>query len=258
MNYSAKYQAPSVKKAFEILKLITISEQGQRISDLSKSLGISKSTVHGIATVLEELGTIKRDLLTKRYKPGLTLLELGKAAYFQFDFKAFARPMLEALRDKTGESVFLGATNHDHVTILDTVDSKNNIKITAPIGAVIPLTAGATGKVLLASLTDVCARDVIHTKGLKRYTRHTITDPDQYLLEIKRVREIGCAWDDEEYIIGVRAVAALIQAGQAQPLALWVVGFKSNIRDDKMEMLAEAVKSTANILGRNTEEYPRP
>ena len=47
---SDQYQAPTVKKTFKILRLISERDQGARISDLSEKLKISKSTVHGIAS----------------------------------------------------------------------------------------------------------------------------------------------------------------------------------------------------------------
>ena len=118
---SGKYQAPSVKKAFQILKLISDTDGGLGISDLAKRLEIGKSTVHGITSALEALGTIIRDPTTKRYILGLTLLELGRSAYSQIDLKDLVRPVMEDLMEKTQESVFVGVLNEERVTILDIV-----------------------------------------------------------------------------------------------------------------------------------------
>ena len=95
-----KYKAPTVKKAFQILRLISRDDNGIRISNLSKDLGLSKSTVHGITAALEEQGAIIRDLRTKRYTLGLTLFELGRAAYSRIDLKDLARPVMEDLMEK--------------------------------------------------------------------------------------------------------------------------------------------------------------
>ncbi len=96
-----KYQAPIVKKAFQILRLISDTDRGLKISELSRDLGISKSTVHGITTALEELGAIIRDPLTKKFSLGFTLFELGRAAYSRIDIKDLARPFMEKLMEKT-------------------------------------------------------------------------------------------------------------------------------------------------------------
>ena len=95
-----KYSAPTVKKAFKILRLLSKSEKGLRISDLAHHLEMGKSTVHGITSALEELGAIIRDSQTKRFTLGVTLFELGRAAYARIDLKDVARPAMETLMAK--------------------------------------------------------------------------------------------------------------------------------------------------------------
>jgi len=250
------YFAPSVRKAFEILKLISSSREGMGISDIARDLNIAKSTVHGMTSALEELGAIMRDPLTKRYTLGFTLFELGKRAFSQIDLKDLARPVMEDLMDRTGTSVFLGILNWDHVTILDVVESKNDLKITSPIGTTIPLLAGAAGKVFLAMMGDPQGARLIRSKGLSRYTKNTITEPEQYLKEISAVRRQGYATDDEEYIPGVRAVAAPLKGGGQLMWAIWAVGFKASLDDDKMRALAEDTRDAANIINQRIEAQP--
>ena len=249
-----KYLAPSVTKAFEILRLVTKSDQGLKISDLSKELGIGKSTVHGITAALEELGAVMRDPATKRYRSGLTLLELGKAAYSQFDLKDLARPVMENLMEITQESVFLGVLNGEHITILDIVESHNDLKITSPVGTTLPLMAGAAGKVFLAEMNPSRTSEMIQSKGIPRYTDNTVTDLRQYLSDIEQVRKKGYATDYEEYIPGVRAVAAPIRLNRHFSAAIWVVGFKMTLNDDKMKTLVTATREAAESISRKFEE----
>jgi DNA-binding IclR family transcriptional regulator len=246
-----KYSAPTVKKAFNILHLLSKSENGLRISDLASRLAMGKSTVHGITTALEELGAIIRDTQTKRYTLGLTLFELGRAAYARTDLKDVARPAMENLMARTQESVYLGVRNGERITILDIVESWQDLKISSPVGASIPLFAGAAGKVLLAAMNSEEAAQLVQTKGLPRYTERTIVNSEQYLRELDAVRHQGFASDDEEFITGVRAVAAPIDVQDQLPSAIWVVGFKPSLDDAKMATLIEDIKKTAaEIRGR--------
>jgi len=250
------YFAPSVRKAFEILKLVSSTSEGMGISEIARDLHMAKSTVHGMTSALEELGAIIRDPSTKRYTLGLTLFELGKKAYSQIDLKDLARPVMEDLMERTETSVFLGVLNGDHVTILDVVESKNDLKITSPIGTTIPLFAGAVGKVFLARMDDQQAVGLIRSKGLSRYTENTITEPEPYLKEINAVREQGYATDDEEYIMGVRAVAAPISGRGHLMSAIWAVGFKASLDVDKMKALAENTKEAAASINRRIDAQP--
>ncbi len=245
-----RYIAPSVKKAFEILRVVSQSRRGMRVSELARELKMAKSTVHGIASALEELGALLRAPLTKKYKIGPTLLELGKVAFSQIDVKDLARPSMEDLMERTEESVFLGVLNGDRITILDIVESRKELKITSPRGTAISIFAGATGKVFLASMEEERAIEIIRAKELPSFTKNTISDPEKYLEEIRRVRQAGYATDDEEYILGVRAVAAPIRGEGRLNSAIWVVGFKAGLDEKRMESLIRETKAAATEISR--------
>jgi IclR family KDG regulon transcriptional repressor len=251
-----RYGAPSVKKAFEILEVLSSSKEGLGVSEIARDLNIAKSTVHGMTSALEELGAVVRDPQTKRYRLGLTLFELGRMAYSQIDLKALARPIMEELMEKTQASVFLGISSWDHVTVLDIVESRQDFKITAPIGTMIPLFAGAVGKVFLASMEEEQTKKIIRSKGLTRFTENTIVDPELYYQELQRVRKMGYAIDDEEYILGVRAVASpIVGLGQLMS-AIWVVGFKASLDEKKMKSLITKTRKAAEDISRRIQEQP--
>ncbi len=249
-----KYGAPSVKKAFAILSAISSAKDGMGVSDLAKKLKMAKSTVHGMTSALEELGAAMRDPLTKKYKLGFTLLEIGRSAYAQIDLQTSARPVTEKLMEKTRTSVFLGILNWDQVTILDIVESRQDLNITAPVGSTIPLFAGAVGKVFLASMAEEQAAKIVKSKGLPRFTDNSIVEMDLYLNELKQVRENGYAVDDEEYIPGVRAVASpLMGLGQLRS-AIWAVGFKASLDEKKMQILTGETHKAAKTISRRIQE----
>ncbi len=245
-----KYQAPIVKKAFLILNAISKNAQGLRISEISSTLDISKSTVHGIAAALEEQGAILRDPITKKYTIGVTLMELGKAAYERIDFKKIAKPIMEELMEQCQETVFLGIRNGSRATIVDIVESRKDFKITSPIGTSMPLQAGAVGKVFLALMNPKDSQKYLQLKPLIRFTDNTIIDPEHYAEELKRVRKSGFATDNEEYISGVRAVAAPITPYGAYLPAIWVVGFKTSMSDKKIQTIVDQTRMAADRISK--------
>jgi len=249
-----KYGAPSVKKAFGILGAISSSKEGLGVSELAKNLRMAKSTVHGMTSALEEVGAVMRDPLTKKYKLGFTLLEIGRSAYAQIDLKTSARPVIEDLMEKTQASVFLGILIDGHVTILDIVESRQDLKITAPVGSTIPLFAGAVGKVFLASMDEEHAAGIIKSNGLPRFTANSIIDTKLYFKELVQVREKGYAVDDEEYILGVWAVASpLVGLGQLRS-AIWAVGFKASLDEKKMKAITGETQKAAKTISRRIQE----
>ncbi|MGD9225060.1 MAG: IclR family transcriptional regulator [Desulfobacterales bacterium] len=249
-----RYGAPSVKKAFAILSAISSSKEGLGVSELARGLNMAKSTVHGMTAALEEVGAVMRDPRTKRYKLGFTLLEIGRSAYSQIDLEISARPIMEDLMEKTQTSVFLGILNWDHVTVLDIVESRQDLKITAPVGTTMPLFAGAVGKVFLASMDAEQAAKIVKSKGLPQFTENSIVDSELYYQELKRVRQKGYAVDDEEYILGVRAVASPIKGLGQLKSAIWVVGFKASLNEKRMQTLIKETQKAAEAIRRRIQE----
>ena len=158
--------------------------------------------------------------------------------------------------EKTQASVFLGILNWDHVTVLDIVESRQDLKITAPIGTTVPLFAGAVGKVFLASMEEDQTEKIIRSKGLPRFTENTIVDPELYYQELRSVKIMGYAVDDEEYILGVRAVASPIMGLGQLMSAIWVVGFKASLDEKKMKAIIKVTKKAAEAIRRGIQEQP--
>lgn len=253
------YIAPSVKRTFEILRAVASAKEGLGISELARDLGMAKSTVHGVTSALEDVGALVRDSASKRYNLGFTLFELGRAAYSMVDLKSLARPVMEQLMEKTRTSVFLGVQNGEHVTILEIVESTNELKITSPVGTSVPLIAGAVGKVLLSRMEEEQALRLIGRTGITKFTGNTITEPDSYLRELRLVREKGYATDDEEYILGVRAVAAPVLEESQLMGALWAVGFKAGLSDEDMvSLISETLKAAKEINQRIQDKTRGP
>ena len=248
------YSAPTVKKAFKILQLISESATGLGVSDLAKRLKIGKSTVHGITYALEDLGVLIREPHNKKYTMGYTLLELYKRSYGKKELREVAKRPMEMLMKRVGETVFLGVLNGDHVTILDVLESNNEMKITAPPGTRLPLLVGATGRVLLAQLEREKARDIVQKKGLTSYTQRSVTDPKVFLREVDEAGERGYSFDNEEYIPGVRAVAAPLRMTSLPPAAIWVVGFTSTMDEKKIELMIREIRETATEISRSLED----
>jgi DNA-binding IclR family transcriptional regulator len=246
-----KYQAPVVKKAFKILKAIAKSSQGLRISEIASLLNISKSTVHGIIAALSEQGAIIQSSTSKRYFIGMTIMELGKSANERIDFKKIARPIMEKLMEECQESVFLGILNNDRVTIIDIVESRKDFKITSPIGTALPLFAGATGKLFLSGMDTANVRNFLQSNPLRQFTPNTIIDSKEYIKELEKVKKNGFAYDDEEYISGVRAVAAPIKQHGAYVPAIWVGGFKASMAKKRIPAIIKQTMAAAMKISKS-------
>ena len=245
---SIGYQAPAVQRAFQLLKLVAESPVEQSLSGLARNLGWSKSTTHGLIQSLLSVGALEQSPLGKKIVLGPAVVELAFQSWNYFQVGDKARPILEALRDQIGETVFLGVLGRSRGIIVATAESKKTLKISAPAGSSISLLAGALGKVYLASLSADQAAQFIQERELPRYTEKTITDKSYYIVEIDLVRHNGYAVDDEEYLPGVRAVAVGVGNHRGLPLALWVVGFAGAMEKDVLPDIIRNIQQAARHL----------
>jgi DNA-binding IclR family transcriptional regulator len=143
------------------------------------------------------------------------------------------------------------------VTILDVVESHNEMKITSPPGTRLPLLAGATGKVFLAQFEEKRAKEIILKTGLVRFTSKSIIDQKKFTKEVEETKKRGYAVDDEEYMGGVRAIAAPIQTNSPPLAAIWVVGFSSGLNDQKMERVILEIRNTAQEIAQSMRDHVR-
>jgi len=245
---AAGYQAPAVQRAFQMLKSVAESPAEQSLSDLARNLGWSKSTTHGLIQSLLSVGALEQGPLGKKIVLGPAIVELAFQSWNYFQVGDKARPILEALRDQIGETVFLGVLGRSRGIIVATAESRKTLKISAPPGTTITLLAGALGKVYLASMSEDQAARFIQERDLPRYTDKTITEKSGYIAEINQVRQNGYAFDDEEYLPGVRAIAVAVGNRRGLPLALWVVGFAGAMEKAVLPDFVRHIQQSARNL----------
>lgn len=250
---SKTYNAPLVYKTFAILEEIANSDNELSISDLSRRLNIHKSTVMGITQALTGVGALHQSL-DKKFRLGTALARLGYQVKLGFDLRTITRPFMNELCKKYQETIFLGTFDEQGITIIEKVESLVEFKITAQVGARIPVFAGATGKVFLAELQELVIREVINKDSLPQFTENSITNKEDYFKELLKVREKGFATDYEEYIKGVNAISVPLNGPLERPLAaLWMVGFSHTFKGDKIGRAAMDVRQVAvqinEILG---------
>jgi IclR family transcriptional regulator, KDG regulon repressor len=242
------YNAPALKKALEIIKLIVKENKPLGVTEVARMLALSKSTTFGILRSLEEEGFLLKIDLTKKYIAGGELFELSKRVLRATDLAVVARGFLEKLVEQVDETVFLGVREDDNVKVVEVVEPVKELKISSPIGARFALTAGVIGKIFLAPLENAEILSFLDRNKLPQYTENSITDPCKFLKEIESTRSSGYAVDFEEYLTGMRALAALIYSGRFPVGAIWVVGFTSSLNDGKLPHVIDHLKQTAQEI----------
>ena len=239
-------RVPAIDKCFNILDLIGRSKRPLGISDISNALGYHRSTVFNIVYTLTDLGILEQDSNNK-FHFGVKLYALGRIAGEGSELISIVHPHLENISLQTNLSAFLGIRAGLKAIIIDKVDSKSDIKVSSEIGMKIPLLAGAGGRVLLSQLSDSALGRILSENELRKFTPHSYTNKKKYKELIIKARDEQFAFDDEEYILGIRALSVPLNLGKKHfQSAIWVVGLKSQMPDERVvpykQLLQEKAK----------------
>lgn len=242
------YNAPIIKKAIEILRLLVKEYQPLGVTEIAKELAISKSTAYGILQSFQEEGVVTKDSSTKKYTIGKEMMRLSKMVFKGQDLISIARPFLERLAELVDETVLLGVREYDAVKVIDVIEAKKDLKISSPIGTKLPMTAGAVGKIFLSAMSNDDVAAYLREKGLPHYTESSITDVDAFIEEIEKTRKLGYSLDIGEYLKGIRAIATMIRQDDTPIGAVWLVGFSNSMIDERLQHIIRNLKHTADQI----------
>jgi DNA-binding IclR family transcriptional regulator len=131
-----------------VLVLEAVRGGAGALAELTARTGLSRATAHRLAVALEVHRLLARDA-TGRWRLGPRLGELAGGAAEDVLLRR-AGPVLERLRDTTGESAQLYARRGDVRVCLAAAERGSGLRDTVPVGAELPLTAGSAAQVLLA------------------------------------------------------------------------------------------------------------
>lgn len=233
------YQAPAVQKAFQLLNTVAEARDGMRLTDISKGLGFSKGTTHGLIQALLKVGALYQSPFQKKVFLGASFVNLAIKSGHYYAITEQAQPLIDALCASVGQSVFLGVLNESGITVIATARAANSLAISSSPGSKIPFMAGAVSKAYLATLSNRDALGVIRENGFKKYTHLSIVDETDYLASLNTARLNGYAVDDGEYIAGVKSIAMSLDRFRNLPLLMWVIGFSSVMPEEKTNAIAQ-------------------
>jgi IclR family KDG regulon transcriptional repressor len=235
-------RVPAIEKCFAILDLLSQSKAPMGISEISRELGLNKSSVFNAVHTLRDLHVLENQPGGK-FAFGTHLYILGNMAGKRSALIQTTHPYLQAINEKTKLSAFLGLRSDLQTILIDKADSANGLKVSSEIGMQMPILAGAGIKAMLSQLPNEEIDEILARSELKRYTPYSITDKAIYKKEILEVRRQGIAYDKEEYIEGMVAFAVPIKAdGRDLQAAIWAVGLKHQMSDSSVPELTALLK----------------
>lgn len=198
-------------KAFSTLEMIAGVRRPVSISELAGLLQVPKPTMHRIVRQLDAEHLLQRDPQGRRYEPGPRLLDFALNVIHSSMRAAPRRAILEALSAKIGETCNFGVMVGNAIVYLDRVEAAWPFGLKFDPGSRVPLHCTSMGKLFLGMLPRSRSAELIGASSLYRYTETTITDREELLRELDRIRAQDFAVDNQEFLAGVICLAVPVR-----------------------------------------------
>ncbi|MFD9465957.1 IclR family transcriptional regulator [Streptomyces sp. NPDC060027] len=235
----------AVDKALDLVEAVARAPQPPRLTDLAEEVGLHRATAYRVLVDLVRRGWVLR--AGDRYLPGTAVLQLSSSAA-RNSLGALARPVLEALSERTGMMVNLQVPEVDRSRVIDVVRPDRLAMISRLTGEALPVHLFAGPLALVAALAP--ADRVPYLRAVE-VSGHPLTGPEGLLADIERTERAGFA---VEYGHNEQPVASLARAVVTRPgapvCALTLVGLGAEFDEARLPLLRERLREATDELAR--------
>ena len=242
----------SVVKATVLLSELGRHRKGVTVTELAQAVGMTRPTAFRLLLSLEQTGFVDR--VDNRYMLGWQMARLGRLADPYTGAAARIQPVMDDYAAKLNETISFAMVRSEtsYDVIAEASGSRYLNASHLYVGMVYPTHASATGKLLLAELSDEQITATL-PKKLESYTPHTITDLNTLLQDITQVRKQGYAIIDDELEEGLFAAACPVRDSAGGLIGVLAVQgptqrLKSERLSDALDLLREAAADIAKVL----------
>lgn len=240
----------SVAKTLQIVQTVQ-NLDGATVTDVASEIDVSKSTVHNHLATLEQFEYVVKE--GDEYDLGLRFLDHGEHALARNSQLSLVESKVEQVAAETDELCQFMVEEHGKGVIVFREEGTNAVETKLRVGARLHLNHTTAGKAILAAHSDDRVEAIVERHGLPKKTDQTITSVDGLLDELATIRDRGYAFDQEEHIDRLHAIAVPISTDEGQVLgALSVAAPSYRIRSEQQERdLSDHLLGVANEIELN-------
>jgi DNA-binding IclR family transcriptional regulator len=237
----------TLQRALGILEIFSSERPSLSLQEIAERGGLAKSTAFRLVAALAESGYLLR-LDDQRYCLSFRFTRLAALVQSTLSVRDVARPLMQALCDRTGETVTLNAVEGRYRICLDVVCAMSPLMSVTRTGTRSPLVDGASARVLMARLSEPQRGRVITAAARACHQPRA-----SFAREIEIVARRGWAVTHGERVAGLTAVAALVgDADGTWPWCLTVAGPTVRLQPRERELVRlvqQAAASASRQMG---------
>jgi DNA-binding IclR family transcriptional regulator len=239
----------TAERAIDVLLLFDEASAVLSASEVSRRLGMSRSTTYRYLQSLRSYDLLEEDEAGGGFRLGPRIFDLARVARQGLGLSEVALPVMRELSEQVDESILLTRRSGDQVVCVERIASSHPIRLSYERGHLLPIHAGASAKVLLAFAEPSELEAILSTAKFERFTEATVTDATELRSQLDDIRRSGYALSDGEIDRGVRGVAAPIFGTDGRVAAgLSVASLALRVTDDQLPAVVAAVVRAASAV----------
>lgn len=204
-------------RVLAILEAFSADRPELTLTEIARRAGLPLSTAHRLVGELTGWGALER-ADDARYRVGLRLFEVAALAPRGLGLREVAMPFLEDLYEVTRQNVQLAVLDGTEAVFLERLSGRGAVNVITRVGGRLPLHATGVGLVLLAH-ADPDLQERVLAGPLRRYTRKTVTAPEDVRRTLADVRRTGVAVSDGQIELVALSVAAPVRGPRGEVVA---------------------------------------
>lgn len=177
----------------------------QTLSQVAEATGLDRAGARRFLLTLEKLGYVRHEGRTFQLTP--RVLELGYSYLSTLPLRSIAEPVVRDLVQEVNESSSISVLDGSDIVYIVRVPVKKIMTITLSIGSRIPAYCSAMGRVLLGGLPKKQVTGLLKDSVITRYTRYTITSPQQIMKAVAADHAKGWSMCNQELEEGICSIA---------------------------------------------------
>jgi IclR family acetate operon transcriptional repressor len=199
----------AIERAIDAIEILARHRLGLTLAELSRRLSVPKASLFEVMKGLEGRIYVSKNE-AGRYEIGSSALAFARAALAANSLGQVARPILQALVRKTGETALIALLDEEAMlaVYVDKVESESPIRYTVPLGLRRELHGASVGKALLAFMPAPLREKYLASRPLERFTAATVVNVKEIRRDIETVRQTGVALTVDERTEGASGIAA--------------------------------------------------
>jgi IclR family pca regulon transcriptional regulator len=243
----------SLARGLAVLAVFGEDSPELTLTEVADELNLDRATVRRSLLTLKELGYVAMSE-NRRFRLTAKILVLGDAFLASHDYWKDVQPILEGLRDQTGDTCLAGVLDGTDILVTAVANSKNLVAVNLYPGKRAPAYCTALGQVLLSGYSTRELGVYLSAAKLTRLTRKTITSKAALKKCLQEVQRAGYRLCDEEIEEGMISIGTPIKSKRGRILA--AIGCismpsrtsRADMRRKIVPLLKEAADEIAQFL----------